>query len=335
MTAIGGQIAATAKSGDLGIHSLDQFVLSVPDGSVAENFYKEFGLDVSGKDNTLSLKTFGQDHVWGSVIEGPTKNPPPLVRLLRAGYRRPQGAHRGQRRQVDRRAAGLREQRFLVLRLRQFADRGEGRGEVLARHQVRCELAGCAGQCRQCADAPQGRAGPAAAAVARPHLHQRLTGAIDFYSRNLGLQLSDRSRDIVAFMHGIHGSDHHLLAFAKSDSPGFHHCSWDVGSVGVSASVRSTWRPRAIRRAGASAAMSSGRTSSTTSATRGAVTRNTPATSTTSRARTTGRRAITIRRTRSISGARRPRTTSPSTTNRQRPERLTCRMEPSEAHRNS
>jgi catechol 2,3-dioxygenase len=54
--------------------------------------------------------------------------------------------------------------------------------------------------------------------------------AIDFYSRNLGLRLSDRS-DAVAFMHGIHGSDHHILAFGKSEAPGMHHCSWDVGGI--------------------------------------------------------------------------------------------------------
>jgi hypothetical protein len=35
----------------------------------------------------------------------------------------------------------------------------------------------------------------------------------------------------VAFMHGIHGSDHHLLALVKSTAPGFHHCSWDVSSL--------------------------------------------------------------------------------------------------------
>ena len=32
-------------------------------------------------------------------------------------------------------------------------------------------------------------------------------------------------------MHGIHGSDHHLLALVKSSAPGFHHCSWDVASI--------------------------------------------------------------------------------------------------------
>ena len=55
----------------------------------------------------------------------------------------------------------------------------------------------------------------------------------------LGLRLSDRSGDLIAFMHGIHGSDHHMIAFVKSDGPGLHHLSWDVGSIndiGVGAS---------------------------------------------------------------------------------------------------
>jgi len=32
-------------------------------------------------------------------------------------------------------------------------------------------------------------------------------------------------------MHGIHGSDHHLIALAKSNGPGLHHLSWDVESI--------------------------------------------------------------------------------------------------------
>ena len=47
----------------------------------------------------------------------------------------------------------------------------------------------------------------------------------------LGLRLSDRSGDGIAFLHGIHGSDHHMIAFAHSNAPGLHHLSWDVGSV--------------------------------------------------------------------------------------------------------
>ena len=50
-------------------------------------------------------------------------------------------------------------------------------------------------------------------------------------SARSALRLSDRASDLVAFMHGIHGSDHHLLALVKSTAPGFHHCSWDVASI--------------------------------------------------------------------------------------------------------
>ena len=53
--------------------------------------------------------------------------------------------------------------------------------------------------------------------------------SVRFYSDALGLRLSDHSGDIIAFMHGAHASDHHMLAFAKSDGPGLHHSSWDVG----------------------------------------------------------------------------------------------------------
>src|SRR6185295_17327546 len=35
--------------------------------------------------------------------------------------------------------------------------------------------------------------------------------AAAFYQNALGLGLSDTSRDIIAFMHGRHGSDHHLV----------------------------------------------------------------------------------------------------------------------------
>ena len=55
--------------------------------------------------------------------------------------------------------------------------------------------------------------------------------SIKFHERTLGLRLSDRASDLVAFMYGIHGSDHHLLALVKSSALGFHHCSWDVASV--------------------------------------------------------------------------------------------------------
>src|SRR5256886_4158951 len=54
---------------------------------------------------------------------------------------------------------------------------------------------------------------------------------VDFYTRVVGLRLSDRAQDIVAFMRGHGGSDHHVFGFIKSDRPGFHHASFEVGNV--------------------------------------------------------------------------------------------------------
>ncbi len=54
---------------------------------------------------------------------------------------------------------------------------------------------------------------------------------LNFYIGVLGLKLSDRSGDMLGFVHAIHGSDHHIIAFLKSDAPGLHHLSWDAGSV--------------------------------------------------------------------------------------------------------
>ena len=54
---------------------------------------------------------------------------------------------------------------------------------------------------------------------------------VAFCSELLGLRLSDRSGDVIAFMHAPHGSDHHIVAFAKSSARGLHHSSWDVGGI--------------------------------------------------------------------------------------------------------
>ena len=53
--------------------------------------------------------------------------------------------------------------------------------------------------------------------------------SIAFYTQALGLRLSDDSPGIC-FLHAPHGSDHHVIAFAKGSSAGLHHVSWSVTS---------------------------------------------------------------------------------------------------------
>lgn len=53
---------------------------------------------------------------------------------------------------------------------------------------------------------------------------------VEFLELILGMRLSDKSQDVVAFLHCQGGSEHHVIAFTKSHGPGFHHCSFLVGS---------------------------------------------------------------------------------------------------------
>src|SRR5271169_6581426 len=73
MTANLGYVPPTTEAGALGVHSLDQFVLAVPDANVAQDFYGNFGLDIERDGNALTVKTFGHDHRWGSIVEGKSK----------------------------------------------------------------------------------------------------------------------------------------------------------------------------------------------------------------------------------------------------------------------
>ena len=232
MTAIRGYVGPTAEAGTLGIHSLDQFVLSVPDLAVAEKFYTDFGLEVGRSGNALSLRTFGHDHRWGSVGDGPNKR---LHHLSFGCYaddlpRLKARIENNAIKLVDP-PPGLESNGFWFY----------GLDDILIEVKV---AAKSSPDQKSEVRWPNPAAGLARAPLRKDFKAGRprrlahvlifttdIDKAIGFYSRNLGLKLSDRSADIVAFMHGIHGSDHHLLAFVKSDAPGMHHCSWDVETV--------------------------------------------------------------------------------------------------------
>ena len=73
-----------------------------------------------------------------------------------------------------------------------------------------------------------------------------------FYEDVLGLRLSDRSGDLIVFMHGAHGSDHHLIAMAKSNGPGLHHRAGTSASIDEVGRGMEQMSPPATRAAGAS-----------------------------------------------------------------------------------
>ena len=70
MTVARGNIQRSVHEGEVGVHSLDHFVLTVPDLKTAERFYSDFGLDVRNVHNGIELRTFGSDQCWGRAVEG-------------------------------------------------------------------------------------------------------------------------------------------------------------------------------------------------------------------------------------------------------------------------
>lgn len=58
-----------------------------------------------------------------------------------------------------------------------------------------------------------------------------VTRAVDFYTRVLGMKLSDRVGDVLAFLRCSAGGDHHVLGFGKGSHTGLHHLSFEVGGI--------------------------------------------------------------------------------------------------------
>lgn len=232
MTANPGYIAPKRRPGELGVHSLDHFALTVPDLEVARHFYASFGLQVPEEGNTLGMYVEGVPHRWGVIGEGPRKKlshisfgvfeedlPRFRQRLQELSIKEldPPKGHQSN-------GVWVRDNDGNLVELRVAEKSSPAEKSVVW-------LASSPGGAR-------GAPGRAAAPKARPRRFSHLLlftpdvpKAMAFYSRALGLRLSDHSADVIAFMHGIHGSDHHMIAFAKSEAPGHHHFSWDVGSV--------------------------------------------------------------------------------------------------------
>jgi catechol 2,3-dioxygenase len=219
------------RAGIVGVHSLDHFSLSVPDLAKTQAFYTSFGLDVRNARTGFDLHTTGHKHRWGTFREGARKQlnhlsfgafaddlPAFRERLERSGVAllAPSPGSDG---------AGI-----------WFRDFDNALVEIRAAEK----------------SSPNAKAttnnvtvGEGVAAMplrdASPFIRPRrlshvlvftsdVARAVKFYMDALGLGLSDTAGDGIAFLHGLHGSDHHLIAFAKSDASGFHHCSWDVES---------------------------------------------------------------------------------------------------------
>ncbi len=216
------------------VHSVIRFVMSVPDLAQAQRFYRQFGLEVRVLSGRLDLYASGQRQRWASVLPNP------------------RGAKR-----LEYISLGIYEHDMAEMRARIAAlglsspahPLSDGDGLWLRAPDglwIQLLVAPKTSPDTKSPPTPPPvvatgvRSAPARgmAPQVRPRRLSHIllftpdvSGMVDFATEILGVRLSDRSGDAVAFMHGAHGSDHHMLAFAKSSHSGLHHASWDVGSI--------------------------------------------------------------------------------------------------------
>lgn len=210
-----------------GVHSIDHYALNVPSLAEAYQFFKSFGLDVQREPNQLLLKAI-DGHVSAKIFPAASKS---LAYLSFNCYEQDFSALRQQietagGRFVDRPEPGI-----------WFHDPD---GNLL---QVKVGEKTMPNQKsdHQNTITPPNRRGATtrdAMVQIRPRrlshvllFTPNVLGALHFYEQALGLKLSDKSMDIIAFSHAPHGCDHHLVAFAKSSAKGWHHAAWEVDSI--------------------------------------------------------------------------------------------------------
>ncbi|MBI3636871.1 MAG: VOC family protein [Candidatus Rokubacteria bacterium] len=217
----------------MAVKALLHYALEVPDQSAGEKFYRTFGLEMAaGKDNAVHLKPSALSREVVMLYDGPKK------RLHHVAFGAPGEEFAKTRAAIQH--AGVKEI---------DPPKGAPEGGFWVRDpdgnlvNVRDE----AGTLPP-ADPPLtlnspghasrlgARGYPAPGSGARPRrlghillFTPDVDRQMDFYTRALGMKLSDRCQKIIAFMRC--STDHHNLALLSSKGPGFHHGSYEVGNV--------------------------------------------------------------------------------------------------------
>jgi catechol 2,3-dioxygenase-like lactoylglutathione lyase family enzyme len=216
------------------ISGLHHYALEVPDLAVADGFLQDFGLETGEKDGSLVAQCPGRDQEQVRLVQAPAKRLHHVSFTLRPGtldavrealeragtpvIEPPAGAPTG--------GLWLRDPDGTAVQLLDEAPAPpRAVAEVLANVGGSQQRIGVA-QWRQATDdvLPR-RLGHTLLFTPQP---QQMT---DFYTRVLGLRVSDRiHHDLVTFLNAGAG-DHHIFGFIASSHPGFHHASFEVPSI--------------------------------------------------------------------------------------------------------
>jgi catechol 2,3-dioxygenase-like lactoylglutathione lyase family enzyme len=217
------------------IRNLQHFALAVPDPEAGRKFYETFGLVGVTRKNTLAMRCHGRDQDQVLLVEGSKRCIHYISFGIAAG-------------DLDATKATL-EKAGVALLDPPYADAPDGLwlrdpdgtlvnlqvAEAQPISAVAASLLNSPGDYR--------RIGLRGAPSRDMQTHPRRLGHVllftpdvlrvtRFYTELLGMRLSDTvAGDMLAFIRCAGDSDHHVLALAHSDRPGFHHVSFEVGSI--------------------------------------------------------------------------------------------------------
>ncbi|MBH2031430.1 MAG: VOC family protein [Pseudomonadales bacterium] len=208
-----------------GVHSIDHYALFVPSLDVARTFFSSFGLEVKETSDGLELAA-ADGHCWARVLPDSRKH------LAYLSFNCFQEDYACLRQQAE--AAGARfepgdgegfwfrdpDNNLLQVKVGTKHMPDHKHAVVPAQSTVR-------GACTRDEVTPVRPRRLSHVLLFSPDVPR----ALRFYEQALGLHLSDHSQDLIAFTHAQHGCDHHLVAFCKSNTKGFHHAAWEVDSV--------------------------------------------------------------------------------------------------------
>jgi catechol 2,3-dioxygenase-like lactoylglutathione lyase family enzyme len=216
------------------ISGLHHYALAVPDLDVADSFLTDFGLETAAADGALTAQCPGRSQVQVRMVQGPAKRlhhvsftlrPGSLDEVLgsleRAGtplIEPPAGA--------DEAGIWLRDPDGTAVQLLE-TELAPARPvpEILINSGGSRQRVGAAAWREVTADTSPRRLGHSLLFTAQPGV------MTDFYTRVLGLRVSDTiHRDFVTFLNAGPG-DHHVFGFISSTHPGFHHASFEVPSI--------------------------------------------------------------------------------------------------------
>jgi catechol 2,3-dioxygenase-like lactoylglutathione lyase family enzyme len=234
----------------MAVRALLHYALEVPDPEIGEDFYRHFGLaDTPTRDNAIHLCPTRLRRESVLLYGGPKKRLHHLafgapgddfVQVQEAMQRigvpevdPPPGAMDG--------GIWVRDQDGNLLNIRPEAAPAPSADPPLALnspgHPGRQAVRGCPD-----ADLPVQPRRLGHVLLFTPDVARQMA----FYTQVLGFKLSDRSRDIIAFLRC--STDHHNVAFLSSERPGFHHGSFEVGGVdeiamGAARMQEAGWEP--------------------------------------------------------------------------------------------